>query len=304
MWVFRESDQREFGTEALPFVVGAIGGLALGLLLSGRARPQGALTLGGELRQRARGAAARLRPARRHKLIGEQTELTSLEDAVLDAFLTDEVLRERGIDVGAISRGIIELSGSVWTEKEADRAVHLAGRVAGVDTVVDRLEIENEVRHLEAIRRRRENGDPALTETRWEGRRIGMGTRRQGRETDPDRPDDSQHQEERALEEADRDQWTSEGLAAKNPRMTERPDDERAGNRSRYREDQLDNQDPHGKHGTRTLDRQPQELNSAARVGEAPKPGTELRLESADLPVKPHGHASGANGENSDGSER
>ena len=34
---------------------------------------------------------------------------------------------------------------------------------------------------------------------------------------------------------------------------------------------------------------QPQALNSDARVGEGLKPGTELMLEAADVPVKPHG---------------
>jgi hypothetical protein len=33
---------------------------------------------------------------------------------------------------------------------------------------------------------------------------------------------------------------------------------------------------------------QPQALNSQARVGEGMKPGTELRLEQSDVPIKPH----------------
>ena len=66
-----------------------------------------------------------------------------------------------------------------------------------------------------------------------------------------------------------------------------------AGHESRVgsSEDELDNQDPHGKHAARTLDDEPQRFNTAARVSQDPqgtKPGIEMRLEDADVPVKPH----------------
>jgi hypothetical protein len=243
--------------------------------------------LGNGLKERARTAATRIRPARQHRLVGEQTELTGLEDAVLDAFLADEVLSERGIDVGAISRGIVELSGSGRTEREADRAVEVAQRVRGVQTVVDRLDVEDEEDHFAATARDRDLGDGAAPQPYSGSRSVGMGARRQGRETDPDQPDDSQRFEERALHDADRDQWMDEGYAAKSPRTTA-TEDPVAENRTRFRDDELDNQDPHrAGHADYTLDEQPQAHNPEARVGEGAKPGIELRLEQADVPTEP-----------------
>ena len=59
--------------------------------------------------------------------------------------------------------------------------------------------------------------------------------------------------------------------------------------RTNYAEDELDNQSPYGKHAI-PVPEQPQALNSQSRVGEGLKPGTELALEAADVPVKPHSH--------------
>lgn len=270
---------------AMTFTVGALGGFAAGLLLSGKTRDWDVEEMGEGLRDRARRVATRVRPGRLRRAGHEQDELTGLEDRVLDTFLGDELLGVRGIDVGAISRGIIELSGAVRDRDEVDRAVRLASRVPGVNTVVNRMEIEDELRNLRESRDRFD--DEGDTELGWTGRMVGMGRRRQGRDTDPGRPDDSQHQTERALMQADRDQWSEEDISSSRPRMAERPEDVQ--DRTRFSEDELDHQDPHGKHGTRTLDGQPQELNSAARVGEGLKPGVELALEGTDVPVKPHG---------------
>ena len=294
MWVFHEEED-SFGSRALPFVIGAAGGLALGMLWTRRDAMPGSGRLGEQLRERARGVS-RERPGRHHRLVGEQSELTAVEDAVLDAFLQDEILRDRGIDVGAISRGIVELSGSVWTEEEADRAVDVAGRVSGVETVVDRMEIEEESRHLREQQQQRENSADPDSTAGWEGRNVGMGRTRQGEQTEPDRPDDAQKLESRALDEADREQWMEEDFASANPRTSERPEVEEVPD-LHYSPDQLDNQDPHRAGNAEvTLDRQPQKLDSAARVGEGAKPGVELRLEQADVPVKPHG----GNGEQRD----
>jgi hypothetical protein len=123
-----------------------------------------------------------------------------------------------------------------------------------------------------------------------------MGRRRQGRQTDPSRPDDSQPQAEEALRLADRDQWMDEGLAASDPRLSAM-ENLVAQNRTNYSDRELDNQDPHDQHARVTLDAQPQALNTSARVGEGLKPGVELALEHADLPVKPHGRGGGAGGE-------
>lgn len=289
MRLFREPEESDFGKDALTFALGAAGGLLIGMLLARRAPATPRVgRLGSDLRERARAAgerarsvARRLRPARLRRMEGEQNELTGLEDQVIDAFLADELLAERGIDVGAISPGIIELSGSVWTEEEAHRAVRIANAVAGVDTVVNRMEVEDEIRHLSQARRRLEedvSGLSALHHTH--GRTGGMGSRRQGHQTDPDRTDDHVHQELRALEEADLDQYGDEDISTgdSRPRNDARPEVQ-SPRRTNFREDQLDNQDPHGKNAAYTLDEQPQELNSGARVGETPKPGTRLQLE-------------------------
>ncbi|HEV3051022.1 MAG TPA: hypothetical protein VGX50_11980, partial [Longimicrobium sp.] len=120
---------------------------------------------------------------------------------------------------------------------------------------------------------------------------VGMGRRRQGSDTDPDRPDDSRLQKEEAIEQADRAQFADEGHYGW-PRVGER-DEVQEANRTNYSEDELDNQSPYGKHAVpqgNQDDGPPQALNSQSRVGEGLKPGTELALEAADVPVKPHQH--------------
>ena len=79
---------------------------------------------------------------------------------------------------------------------------------------------------------------------------------------------------------ADRDQLGEEAYSRTSGGES-RPDPE-ALSRTRYSEDELDNQDPHGKHARLTLDAPAQDLNTHARVGERAKPGTTLRLERTD----------------------
>ena len=301
MRVFQEPDS-DNGRNALTFALGALGGLAIGLLLYRRAVPGGrermdrfgsdlrdrartvgtglgerARTMGSGLRDRAGRVARRVRPARLRRMAVEQEELVQLEDLVLDAFLGDPILGERGIDIGAISPGIIELSGSVRTEEEADRAVHAANAVEGVRTVVNRLDIESEMRNNHAT-----EGEGS----EWTGRMVGMNRRRQGRQTDPETNDDSQPQTIKALRNADLSQLEDEDISHEQPRVQRRPD---AGDpwQVNFDEDELDNQDPHGKHAAYTLDEPPQDLNSAARVGEGMKKAERLTLEKSDVPLKP-----------------
>lgn len=291
MWLFRDK-KAENRRAVLTYTIGAVSGLLAGALFSGRGAQPQAPGVSTDLRSRVGRTASRFSPARQFRTPGEETDLSRLEDAVLDAFLNHEFLSERGIDVGAISRGIIELSGSVYTEEEADEAVRVANRISSVQTVVNRLEIESENKHLEATRQRFENGDAALLDTNWTGRLVGMGRMRQGAETEPDRRDDSQWQQERALEKADRDQWQREGFASKHSRMSASSEGVRPGTEPNFDHDDLDNQDPHRRHDAPVaLDDQPQDLRTDTRVGEGLKPGTELRLEGADLPLKPHGNA-------------
>lgn len=302
MWDIRDRDETDLRQDTLTFVLGAAGGFAVGMLLSGRGRTQGAGMLrerAGGLRERARSVAARLRPQRLRRALPERNALEALEDSVLDAFLRDDVLSERGIDVGAISQGIVELSGSVWTEEESRRAVSLAQRVPGVDTVVNRLDVEDDQRIHD--RGPLHDDESARAEREWTGRNIGMGRSRKSRDQNPPRPDDSQHIREVSLEDADQDEFEWAGFAA-NARMGERPEvQDGKGRVHGYSEGDLDNQEPTGPHTYGGTAREPhiegQQFNTASRVGDGLKPGEELRLEAADLPVKPHGKQGTATGE-------
>lgn len=277
------------GTRKLVYALGAIGGLALAAFFTGRATGLiGGGRAGAEQEGDREPDAA---PARQRRDQAELDVLAELEDTVLDAFLDDEVLSMRGIDVGVVSRGIVELSGSVWTRDEARHAVAVAQAVPGVGTVINRMEIEDE---RERLHPRADYGDDFDEDeemsTEWTGNRSGMGSRRQGRETDPARSDDSHSHREFAIEKADRDQMDDEGYGAW-PRVGEAPEVQEA-NRTNFSEDELDNQSPFGKHAVPVVE-QPQAMNSQSRVGEGMKPGTELRLEQSDVPVKPHGRQPG-----------
>ncbi|HEX6926309.1 MAG TPA: BON domain-containing protein [Longimicrobiaceae bacterium] len=286
MRLFHEPEP-DYGRDALTFALGAAGGLALGLLLvRSLPTPQRSGDIGRGLRERARAVAGRFRPARLRRRGPEQRELAALEDRVLEAFFADPVLSERGIDVGAISPGIVELSGSVWTEEEAEAAVRLASRVSGVRTVVNRMDVEEE----EERRRRRVEDDSQTSIQHGIARVGGMGVRRQGLETEPARPDESRDIALNALNRADREQREDEDLTSSATGEGDQPW------RQRFAEDEVAPQDPHGKHAPVTLDAPQQALNSSSRVGEAPKPGEHLALEQADVPAKPHGRNSVSEG--------
>jgi BON domain len=274
----------------LAYTLGTLGGLALAAVLTRGFEGLMGRAAAPRVRPESGGEPADARPGRLRRDLHEQDELLELEDAVLDAFLDDEVLGERGIDVGCISQGIVELSGSVYTRAEATHAMAVAQRVQGVSTVVNRMEIEDERARVHP----RDDSDQEgfeMSGAEWTGNQSGMGSRRQGRETDPDRPDDSHQQREEALEQADRAQFADEGHYGW-PRVGER-DEVQSPDRHHYREDELDNQSPYGKHAVAQGSQDsgpPQAMNSQSRVGEGLKPGTELRLEQSDVPVKPHQH--------------
>jgi len=116
---------------------------------------------------------------------GEDAE--ELEQRVLHAYENDPILAERPVDIGAISDGIVELTGWVNSEDEATHAVTLARGVPGVDTVVNRLAVRPREDQLDESAERYKNGDPALTESHWEGQSVGTGRRRQGNSSEPDR---------------------------------------------------------------------------------------------------------------------
>ncbi|WP_420127503.1 BON domain-containing protein [Longimicrobium sp.] len=279
------------GGRGLMYTLGAIGGLAIGaLVMRGLGLKEAVQAEGYDEAEPApepRRQPAQFRPVGVRRAPRDQEALLALEDAVLDAFLEDDRLRECGIDVGAISHGIVELSGSVWTREEAQRAMSVAHAVQGVDTVVNRMEIEDERGRLHP----RDDSDDEGFEMsgEWTGHQSGMGSRRQGDQTDPNRRDDSHVMREDSLEQADRSQFADEGLHSQ-PRVGD-PHDGAAPNPTNFREDELDNQSPFGKHAIpqgSPDDGPPQAMNAQSRVGEGLKPGTELALEAADVPVKPH----------------
>lgn len=123
-----------------------------------------------------------------------------IEERVLEAFNNDPILAERAIDIGAMGSGVIELAGWVDNDEEAEHAMTLARGVPGVDTVVNRLMVDEEEQQVQDNIRRFKDGDPALRDARWEGQQVGTGKRRQGRSDEIDRhADPKPHLEDRWL---------------------------------------------------------------------------------------------------------
>ena len=187
---FRYHDRDEsLGSAAAGLAIGALAGFAVGVVLAQKVG--GISGLAERIRERLhRGADVE---AAEEDLYDEEDELeetdeyAALEERVLEAFRNDPVLSERAVDIGAVSDGVIELTGWVNEEQEAEHAVTLARGVPGVDTVVNRLVVGEEEELLEENARRVADGDASLTEARWEGNRVGTGRRRQGTSDEPDR---------------------------------------------------------------------------------------------------------------------
>lgn len=116
---------------------------------------------------------------------------------IADTLARDPELAGRGLRVDGIGEGIVELSGTVSDRDQRERAVALAHGTPGVHTVVNRLVLEPEESRLEENRARHEAEGPAL---HHDGMGVGMGTRRQSPDTDPDRPSDRQKLVDRELE--------------------------------------------------------------------------------------------------------
>lgn len=121
---------------------------------------------------------------------GERHALVGVEERVVQALRQDELAGGAPVDVAALAPDIVELSGAVPRRDHAEAAVRVTQGVAGVRTVVNRLEVDEEVHLAEAARARKADGDPALSDRGVYGLGVGMGRRRQSAATDPDRPDD------------------------------------------------------------------------------------------------------------------
>jgi BON domain len=191
---FRYRDDESSTGTIVGVLVGALAGFAAGMFVAQRVGGFGGLT--SKIRKRAGGrfgipASPDLEDEELEEYEEDEVESEeydeSLEERVLEAFRNDPILSERAIDIGSIGDGIIELAGWVESEAEAEHAVTIARGVPDVDTVVNRMSIGDEERRFREASRRVEEGDPSLTEARWEGRTVGTGRRRQGNSQEPDR---------------------------------------------------------------------------------------------------------------------
>jgi hypothetical protein len=127
-----------------------------------------------------------------------------LEERVLEAFRNDPILSERAIDIGAMGRGIIELTGWVHADEESTHAITVTRGVPGVETVVNRLVVREEEERLGEAGGRYVRGESEAS-PRWEGIGVGTGRPRQGTSADPAR-----HADPKPILE---DRWLSEEQA-------------------------------------------------------------------------------------------
>ncbi len=196
---FRYRDEESSSTGTIVGVlVGALAGFAAGMFVAQRVGGLNGLRSKIARRRHAR-PEEQLRGA--HGVMDEEEEFEeypedeleaedydeSLEERVLEAFRNDPILAERAIDIGSIANGVIELAGWVEDEAESRHAVTIARGVPGVDTVVNRIAIGDDEERFERAAQRVREGDPALTEARWEGSRVGTGRPRQGQSDQPGR---------------------------------------------------------------------------------------------------------------------
>ena len=220
-------DESSTGTSAATIMIGALAGFAVGMFVAQRfggfdgianrfrkaEKPDGADRFdfsGGSLHdvedEAAELEASSLADAEDEDFNGmddpgdADDDTPLIEERVLEAFNNDPILAERAIDIGAMGTGVIELAGWVDNDEEAEHAMTVARGVPGVDTVVNRLLIDEEERQVQDNIRRFKDGDPALREARWEGQQVGTGKRRQGRSDEVDRhADPKPHLEDRWL---------------------------------------------------------------------------------------------------------
>jgi hypothetical protein len=215
--------ERDGGSGVLFVAVGALAGLAVGVLLTQRYGGLGNLSsqVGRRVRDRFGPADANEsedtlgfrphghdtpeyddEPLDEDDLDADEGEM--LEERVLEAFRNDPVLSERAIDIGALGRGIIELTGWVHADDESTHAVTVTRGVPGVDTVVNRLVVREEEERMSASGEAYERGEAEVS-PRWEGMGVGTGQPRQGTSQDVGRHADPKTPLE--------DKWQDEGKA-------------------------------------------------------------------------------------------
>jgi hypothetical protein len=131
----------------LLLTVGALAGLAAGMYLSQRYGGVAGVTS----RLKSQFSTATKHEGGEYEEEDEDLEAEpfesaneELEERVLSAFTNDPTLRERAVDIGAVAEHTIELTGHVFTEREADHAAVIARGVPGVETVVNRLSVRHD----------------------------------------------------------------------------------------------------------------------------------------------------------------
>lgn len=188
---FRYREESSSSQGIVFLAVGAVAGLAAGVVLAQHYGGLGALT--SRLRERfgAEGTEGEyVGEEYDEEFEGDAEELSpteELEERVLEAYHNDPVLSERAVDIGAIDEGIIELTGWVYSAEESEHAVTVARGTPGVDTVVNRLAVRAEEDRIEDSAEHYKAGDEQFTEAHWEGQRVGTGRTRQGHSGEPGR---------------------------------------------------------------------------------------------------------------------
>ena len=191
---FRYEDKESSAPGLLTLAIGAVAGLAVGVVVAQRFG--GLAGISARLRERL--GEGGLEAADGEYDIDEydsdeleesddDSEDMMLEERVLEAFRNDPILAERAVDIGAIGEGIIELAGWVHDDSEAAHAVTVARGTPGVETVVNRMAIGELESAFDENARRYENGDDTLPGGHWEGQQVGIGRRRQGTSDEFDR---------------------------------------------------------------------------------------------------------------------
>ena len=189
---YRDADSTARG--ALYLAVGALAGLVTGIVVAQRVGGLAGLT------SRVRSRLQRAEEGEEEGYAGYEYDADEsydeleedlspeeeLEERVLEAFRNDPVLSERAVDIGALSEGIIELTGWVHSHDEVQHALTLTRGVPGVDTVVNRLTVRAEDEEYDDAARTYDVEGGSMA-GQWEGQQVGIGRRRQGSSADADR---------------------------------------------------------------------------------------------------------------------
>lgn len=158
-----------------------------------------------------------IRMLRRRRRMPVSSSLDHLEEAAVSVLRRDAQTGACAIDVAALAPGILELTGVVPTQEIGQRAARLLQAVAGVNTVINRLDTGSLESRLAENRTSRMRGDAHTRERQWYGMRVGTGRRRQSPDTEPARADDTVKRRTRELEVSAAD--VAEGTVSESERV-------------------------------------------------------------------------------------